>query len=830
MNPIKKILKPIHSEVQQSNFIPFTHLNAPTVFESKNGMLGMVIQFSGVAFDTVLDSTLNDWKRRLHHALSALDERFCLLQTTHRRLENKTLAGEFTNTFARELDAAYHQQFNEKNMYVNDLYLTVLYKGITSGKVGKGLSLLTHLKDKAVKEARAISRAKQMKALTTAVNQLLVLLAEFNPHLIGSRDHDYGYSELCAFLSLWVNGGELQRLQNDAYFSPIGKSFKESKQFADYYPQGHLAPYLSSSRLFFGKALQFTNEVTGGIRFAAMISVKHYASTTASIMLDNLLQLDAEFIATHSFSIENKAQSLYRIKAHEIKLRNAGDEAHSEMDALNEAKDEVASNKTTMGYHHTTLMILAASLEELEKRVNGAIKCYSEAGFIALQETLGMVPAFWSQLPTNLNYIARSSLITLENFVDFAPLHNYHTGFRDENHLGSAVTLLETPSKTPLFFNYHVKGRKGNPSKGHALIIGGNDLGKTALMTFMDAQMQRYGGSTFYFDRDQGAKIYILASSGYYAVLSPNYPESTCFNPFKLPDTPENRSFCLSLLMALCQNTTEDHLNAHEIEILKRCVDYSYEKLAYEFRQLSFMTQLLPIEFSRWPALRRWLRGQGQFMDGEYAYLFDNPIDTLALHCMMGFDMTHFLDNEPSHVRTPLMMYLFHRIKERLDGRRVSILLDEGWQYFIDPYWSKALEKLLPTLRKYNGHLVIATQSPSSVLKSSIAAMMLDNIPTKIFFANPQAKESDYIDGFNLLESEYQIILNNPPESRLFLYKQDKFTSLCRLNLSPLPQYLSVLSGNKETARLVDALITEQGEKPENWLPPFYQRQQEKTK
>lgn len=147
-------------------------------------------------------------------------------------------------------------------------------------------------------------------------------------------------------------------------------------------------------------------------------------------------------------------------------------------------------------------LALADSKAKLETQIANTIKCYMDAGFVAIKETLGQEPAFWAQIPGNIKYIARSSLITSKNYVDFCPLHNYRTGYRDQNHLGSAVTLIETLSRTPLFLNLHAKGPKDNPSPGHTTLIGGNGSGKTVMMCFLDAQLNRYGGRTFAFDRN----------------------------------------------------------------------------------------------------------------------------------------------------------------------------------------------------------------------------------------------------------------------------------------------------------------------------------------
>ena len=211
-------------------------------------------------------------------------------------------------------------------------------------------------------------------------------------------------------------------------------------------------------------------------------------------------------------------------------------------------------------------------------------------------------------------------------------------------------------------------------------------------------------------------------------------------------------------------------------------------------------------------------------IEGEYAYLFDNDVDDLSMHRKMGFDMTHFLDHELKSVLEALTMYLFRRLEQSFDGKLVTVLLDEGWQYLDNDYWKKKLRKWLPTLRKLNCHLVFATQSPASVVESSLRNIILDNCATNLYFSNPQAKREHYIDGFNLTESEFLSIKENEPSLRLFLLKQEHESCLCKLNLSKMPDALAVCSANKSTLGLLDKLRAEVGDDPKQWLPLFYQR------
>jgi len=264
---------------------------------------------------------------------------------------------------------------------------------------------------------------------------------------------------------------------------------------------------------------------------------------------------------------------------------------------------------------------------------------------------------------------------------------------------------------------------------------------------------------------------------------------------------------------------------AHEVvEQIQKAINYAYEQLDIVDRNLATVTQYLSIDFPRWTSLRRWLKGKDHYPDGEYAYLFGHETDSFNFDQKMGFDLTHFLDHKPKTVLTALMMYLFHRIEESLDGSLVSIYLDEGWQYLDNFYWQHKLKKWLPTLRKLNCHLVLATQSPSSVVESPLKNIILDNSATQIYFVNPQTDQKYYIDGFHLTESEFEIIKHADPSTRLFLVKQEHQSSVCQLNLSFLEDYLTVLSGNKKTVQLLDHLRKEVGNDPKVWLPLFYEK------
>ncbi|HAU0815426.1 TPA: VirB4 family type IV secretion/conjugal transfer ATPase [Legionella pneumophila] len=821
---LSKTLKHVYQEAKVSDLFPITHLNSPCIFESQSGLVGSVIKVNGAAFEIEEAETLNHQRFLLHQALVSLDSRFIIYVTTHRQKISCPLIGEFKPGFAKDLDDHYQQRFKDKNLYKNTLYITVVLKGDDTSKTGSWLQWAKSLSIKGNSELSEHHREQNIQTLNRVVEQLQANLNPFGATILGKQDEVFGFSELLQFLGLVVNAGQTASFKHPVYSPPIANSIPQTFKQEIKYPEGHLGQYLSTCQLLFGECIQFQGNTQQDCLFGAMLSLKKYPTNTVSILLDSMLSLDCEFIATHTFAPIGRDSALDTISKKRSKLLSAEDKALSQTTALSDLEDGVASETLLLGAHHHTVMLLAPSKSLLDAAILEATKRYGSAGIVVVKETLGQEPAFWSQLPCNQHFITRASLITSQNFVDFCPLHNTQTGFSNENFLGGAVTLLETPSKTPVYFNYHARGSKTNPSKGHAAIFGGNNAGKTTLVNFLDAQMGRFGGRSFFIDRDESSKIYILASgNSSYLKIEPSNP--IAMNPLQLPDTSENRSFLKSWFATLVQEESERVIPSPIAEIINDCIDYSFEQLAPEFRTLSHLSQFLPVDFPRWPHLKRWLKRNDSRIDGEFHWLFDNQHDALNLDFdKVGFDVTYLMDQVHSVIATPVYLYLLHRMRQCLDGRLTSFIIAEAWQLFASPFWEKALREWLPTIRKKNGHFIFDTQSPKTITDSPIKHIVLDNLATLIAFPNPLADKETYMEHLKLTEAQFEAIKENTPESRIFLYKQDHEAFLCKLDLSGLSQYIRVLSANTQSAKLLDDIMQEVGHDPELWLPVFYER------
>ena len=171
----------------------------------------------------------------------------------------------------------------------------------------------------------------------------------------------------------------------------------------------------------------------------------------------------------------------------------------------------------------------------------------------------------------------------------------------------------------------------------------------------------------------------------------------------------------------------------------------------------------------------------------------------------------------------PVLLYIFHRINISLDGSQTMIILDEAWALIDNPIFAPKIRDWLKVLRKLNTFVIFATQSVEDAAKSRISDTLIQQTATQIFLPNLKATEI-YCSSFMLSKREFHIIKTIDPSSRYFLVKQGLNAIIARINLNNMDNIINVLSGRINTILLLDEIIVTYGNKPEIWLPIFYQK------
>jgi type IV secretion system protein VirB4 len=798
-------------ELVAARHVPYTALVAPEVLRTAQGDYVQTVRVGGSAFESADDETVNAWHERLNALWRNLASAHVALWVhVVRRRERGYPKGEFPSGFARELNERYRARLAGETLMVNELYVSLMYRPQPTAVGAAALRLF----GRAESETARAELEDSLEACGKLRAQLLAGLAAYDPEVLGVVPGTAGRpnSGLLEFLGLLVNG--------------------ERRAWA--LPTAPIAEVLPTSRLLFGtEAMEY--RTPRETRLAAFIGIKEYPTPSSPGMVNRLLTAPFPFVLTQSFTFlpKSTAQGLLSRQFH--RMTNAGDLAVSQAEALKAALDQLSSNEFVMGDHHFSLQVMTepaaaedadggtAALRALNESIALARAWLGESGMVVAREDLAMEAAFWAQLPGNFAFRPRKAPITSRNFAGLSSLHNFPVGRATGNHWGEALALLRTSAQSPYYFSLHASDPReadggSRRDTGHTFICGPTGSGKTVFLGFCVAMLAKCGATQVIFDKDRGLEILVRALGGHYATL--RYGQATGFNPLALPDSPLQREFLRSWLRTLVTRP-ERPLTVREEGDLEQALSGTLS-LAPESRRLSRLVEFLDSTDAEgiYARLARWCSA----CDGEYAWVFDGEEQRgegwLTSGSVVGFDVTEFLEVET--LRTPITLYLFHRVRQALDGRRLVVWMDEFAKLLGSPAFEGFARDGLKTWRKLNAVAAFATQSPSDVLASPIARTLVEQTPTKVLFPNLEAQRAEYVDGFGLSERELELIARElTPGSRRFLLRQGVQSVVCELDLKGFDYELAVISGRAENVQLVERLVAEHGDDPQGWLPAF---------
>jgi len=783
----------LQKETPLSKFIPYsTHLNSTTLI-THDGALVRVFALEGVSFETQDREDLALAHQRLNSLYKGLAESDVSLWThVVRRKASHTIEGTFSDVFSQQFDGRYQAMFGDA-VFVNQLFLTVVLRK----------------KQRRVKQRRfdiAAAQDKLYRRLETfdqLAKRIQTNLSSYQARALGVVKE---CSEPLAFLNYLLTA-EWQSIK--ATPTDIGQMIGNAwmKVVAD----------------------TISLETNGATHYLQGLDIKDYCQESHCGLLDALLYAPYPLVLTQSFSFLSRKQGLNFLKTRERQLINVGDDAVSQIALMRQAKNDLADGQFAMGEFHFSLMVMGDSQEAVKQYRSHAQKLLSDKDILSVPTQIANEATFFAQLPANWSYRPRVAGMTTRNFASFAPFHNFWVGKRDGNPWGSAVTRLKTLSGHPFFFNFHDTPRGedafGEAVVGNTRLIGKTGTGKTVALGLLLCQAQKYAQNnpftTVFFDKDRGAEVMIRALGGHYLRVKAGEPSG--FNPFQMDATPRNLSFLKKLVQVLARHPDRS-LTVFEAQSIDQAVntvmtmDKSMRRLSLIGQNIAVGTSQAELSHSIKLRLDPWCQG------GEFGWVFDNPIDMLDFSVAPnnGIDGTEFLDD--AQTRTPISMYLLHRMQDIIDGRRFIYVMDEAWKWVNDPAFGEFVGDQQLTIRKKNGLGVFATQLPSDLLESKQGAALVQSCATEIYLPNPKARRHEYVDGFGLTEQEFRVVSRFDEKSRLCLIKQGQQAAVCSLDMPDMQDELAILSAGEKQLPLFDEALAEAGNHPADWLPVFLRK------
>jgi len=772
--------------------IPYTvHLDDHTI-GLKDGSMMQVVAVEGFRFETESFETLQRNVEAFNTLLRGQRRDTHLYTTLVRRKEAAVPGGTFPVGFSRELNKRWLERFINRDVYVNELYLSVIRTDPDATSHGLRTALDSLWGIRGLDERTRVREHMRME-LSNVVRTFMNHMHDFGTRRLGivrpacADAPELGYSEVLQFITKVLN--------------------HESQPVA--LPTRPLDEVVCTRRPYFKHRVVVQEGVsTRESTYGALLSLKEYPSSTWSGMLNKLLTLPHELVVTQSFVPLSNEVARKELETLTRRLETAGE--HPQVIAsVRTAIGELAMDYVAYGAHHLTIMVTDRTAPGLEETVAEVSPVFTNSGTIIKREDLNLEAAFWAQLPGNFAYIARASTVSTKNMAAFASFHNYSTGKVDGTYLGPTLTVVPTPGDTPYFLNVHV-GKLGN-----TCLFGPTTSGKTTFAAFLISQSQKYGGKTVIIDKDRSWELYVQAEDGTYVTIEPG--RGSNMNPLQLPDTAMNRRYLVELVSLILEVELGRTLVRTERTRVESAVHALYEEFEQHERRFLLLHQHL-VERELMDALYPWVEGQ------QNGWLFDNPSDSLAFtNAITGIDVGYILDDV--RARAPVVSYLLHRMQEVIDNQELTrIVLEEGWKLIRDPSLETRIEDWERTVRKKNAFVLFSSQDPELVSKAGKA--IYEQSATKIFFPNWSADHEVYCTQLGLTDAQYRIVKDTPTHERKVFIRHGDEAVVVVFDLSPMPEILAVLAGTSATVALMHSLKQKHGDRASQWLPYFYEEVQ----
>lgn len=404
--------------------------------------------------------------------------------------------------------------------------------------------------------------------------------------------------------------------------------------------------------------------------------------------------------------------------------RNNNVAAQMNYDEAGDAVTEIENDIKSYGFYSTSIIILDDDPMGADDKAKLVINTLMKMGLTAKSEGMNAVDAWMGSIPGNVGHMKRRPMISTGNLVHMIPLSNIWPGDTYCKQLeGPSLIYTQTTGNTPFRFNIHV----GNV--GHSMVVGKTGGGKSVFLNTMEAQFRKYENArVFVFDKGSSSIALTLGVGGQFYDLGSEEGAALSFQPLLHADEHHEQEWLLGWLT--------DFLISENVKVTplmsKKILAGIQTVAAYPDVKLRRMTNLVnaindkELKIALAPLT----------VDGAYGRTFDADHESLSFSSWQTFEMEKMMQNKL--IIGTVLMYIFHRIEQELDGRPTLIVLDECWAFFQNEQFAKKIMEWLRVLRKYNTSVVFATQEMETIVNSAIFDTVNTNCNVKIFLPDPR--------------------------------------------------------------------------------------------
>ncbi|TDH61244.1 hypothetical protein E2C06_17900 [Dankookia rubra] len=476
-----------------------------------------------------------------------------------------------------------------------------------------------------------------------------------------------------------------------------------------------------------------------------------------------------------------------------------------------EAQAIARENRVKFGFYNATLVLRHENPAELAAMIRVARKAIHEAGFKTRLEEENGTEAFVATLPGNAEANVRRPMLHTANLADLITPTGIWTGEPENpNHLyprpAPALMQAVTTGGEPYWYNNCV-GENGN-----FLFLGVPGAGKTTLMNATALQALRYRGAKVRgIDYKRGMKTTALSVGGRHYELGAD--GGPAFAPLAHLETDAEMLAAqewVETCFALIKHKTPD--DGERGAIREALIGLQHQPGRRSVTNFCVAVQS--------QSVRRAM--EFYCLDkGAGGFLFDAADLGVSETHFDVFDITRLMAMGDA-ILLPALLSLFARFDRGLDGRPQFWLLDEVWVALKSPVWAPRLYRDLKTRRSYAVSVGLATQNIADFAASDLLPVILENVPTRVCGANPEAQTGD-IDAKNSPAGLYAALgygwqqrelIRTLEAKREYFVTQPAGSRVIRPEFGPLMLSVAGTTGETEI-RQVEALIAQHGA---DWL------------
>lgn len=759
----------------------------------RNGTILTTYRMEGIDVTTATSEQLEGISQKLNDWLKKLDEGWAIYITNRRnRTARPEMGGDFSSPTTALFDRLREEQYHESDdYYTSYLYLSVAFK--PKANVGS---------KKSVAEFK-----KRLFDIEDYIEDLLGLTQ------LNSKQH-------LSFIYDCINFEDRPITTRNHFISPVlgskGLVTGRTPKIGEYYFR--CFSIVGFPDFTYKGFLQELDEINIPMRWTSRIITMDKMTQRSVIKKERnhhaIAAIDPGEKAQDAFVTSDDNDSLEARKEEEALSEDAAftmvEDGTEALSAIREGSKAFYQFTSTLIIYDKTKSGLAEKERKVEKFFKKNEVAFNNNGFNNVDAWIGSVPAHVNN--------QKRYLLSTENIADIISTSSSWKGpkFNPSD---------KFPPKSPPLFIGKTRGhepfRHHRPSVediGHGMIIGDTGSGKSVYVNAEIAAWDRYPNSqVFVFDNGYSGQILCEAVGGDHFDLAGDGSEKVSFQPFRnlSLENKEERQWASSFIDLLFEMQGEELSGS---EKSKKIMPALYEISTMDPEDRTFTSFQIAVQDSRLKEVIKIYTKSGNYeiLDGTESYQKGSHHQVFELSK---------LENLSKEIYIPTLMYLFNRVRRSLDSEIPTLVyVEEAWQAFNNPIFSKWMSEQLLTWRKYNGHLSLVVHKPSQIRNIPQADIFVSSCRSKIFCPNPDARSKKGRAGyevFDLNDKELQIIAE-AKERREYFEKTPEGAALYALDLTPAqlalitePKGYSLSSRQQK----IKTLKTEHGRKwPGAWL------------